>query len=101
MYSFNPLFPSVFLAVAEGSQGVGSLGLLGYHLLAVAVFSFVGIVVLTICLLLMEYSLLLMEKLTPFSIVKEIVDEHNVALSVVMGSVVIGISIIIAASILG
>jgi uncharacterized membrane protein YjfL (UPF0719 family) len=42
-----------------------------------------------------------MEKLTPFSIVKEIIDEHNVALSVIMGSIVIGISIIIAASILG
>ncbi len=94
MVSFNQLPPSVLLALADGSQGAGSIGLLSYHLLAVAVFSIVGIVVLTICLFLME-------KLTPFSIVKEIIDEHNVALSVIMGSIVIGISIIIAASILG
>lgn len=94
MFSLDQLPPSMLLAFAEGSQGAGTSGLLGYHLLAVAVFSIVGIVVLTICLFLME-------KLTPFSIVKEIIDEHNVALSVIMGSIVIGISIIIAASILG
>ena len=94
MFSLNQLPPSMLLAFADSSQGAGSLGLLLYHLLAVAVFSIVGIVVLTICLFLME-------KLTPFSIVKEIIEEHNLALSVIMASIVIGISIIIAASILG
>jgi putative membrane protein len=93
MYSLNQLSTDL-LPAADPSQGAGSLGLLWYHLLAVAVFSIVGIVVLTICLFLME-------KLTPFSIVKEIIEEHNVALSVIMGSIVIGISIIIAAAILG
>lgn len=94
MFSLDQLPPSMLLAIADGSQGPGSMGLLSYHLLAVAVFSVVGIVVLMVCLFLME-------TLTPFSIVKEIIDEHNVALSVIMGSIVIGISIIIAASISG
>jgi putative membrane protein len=94
MFSLNQISAALLLAAAESSQGAGSSGLLWYHLLAVAVFSVVGIVVLTICLFLME-------KLTPFSIVKEIIEEHNVALSVIMGSIVIGISIIIAAAILG
>ena len=94
MVSFNQLPFSVLLAIAEGSQGAGSMGLLSYHLLAVAVFSIVGIFVLTFCLFLME-------KLTRFSITKEIVDEHNTALAIIVGAIVIGIAIIIAASILG
>ena len=42
-----------------------------------------------------------MEKLTPFSVVKEIEEDQNVALAVIVGAVVLGISIIIAAAIVG
>jgi putative membrane protein len=40
-------------------------------------------------------------KATPFSIRKEIEDDQNVALAVVIGAVILGISIIIAAAIQG
>ena len=68
--------------------------LLGAHLIAAVVFSLVGIIVFLLCLLLME-------KLTPFSIIKEIVEEHNQSLGTIVGAVVLGMSIIIAAAILG
>jgi uncharacterized membrane protein YjfL (UPF0719 family) len=42
-----------------------------------------------------------MEKLTPQSITKEVVDEHNTAVAIIVGAIVIGIAIIIAASIMG
>lgn len=69
-------------------------GLLGYHLMAVGLFSVVGIIVLGICLLLIE-------KLTPYSVTKELIDEHNTALAIVIAAIILGVSMIIAASILG
>jgi len=72
----------------------GAMQLLGAHLIAAVVFSLVGIVVFFL-------SLLVMEKLTPFSIIKEIEEEHNQALAIIVGAIVLGISIIIAAAILG
>ncbi|MCB1157841.1 MAG: DUF350 domain-containing protein [Leptospiraceae bacterium] len=39
----------------------------------------------------------LMEKITPFSIRKEIEEDQNTSLGIVMGSVIIGIAIILAA----
>jgi uncharacterized membrane protein YjfL (UPF0719 family) len=38
-------------------------------------------------------------KISPFSVRKEISQDHNVALGVLIGSVIIGLSIIIAAAI--
>ncbi len=64
------------------------------HLLAAVVFSLVGVAVLAICFKLMS-------KLSPFSIKKEIEEDQNVALAIIMGAVIIGMSIIIAAAILG
>ncbi len=75
-------------------QAQSSMHLLGEHLLAAVVFSLVGIVVFAACLYLME-------KLAPFSIIKEIGEEHNEALGTIVGAMVLGISIIIAAAILG
>ena len=71
-----------------------SMSLLGAHLIAAIVFSIVGIIVFF-------GSLLLMEKLTPFSIIKEIGEEHNTAVAIIIGAIVLGISVIIAAAILG
>ena len=71
-----------------------SLEMLGEHLIAAAIFSVVGVIIFFA-------SLFLMEKLTPFSIIKEIGEEQNVAVSVLVGAIVLGISIIIGASILG
>ena len=43
----------------------------------------------------------LIVKLTPFSIRKEIEEDQNTALAIVMGSVILGLGIIIAAAIHG
>jgi uncharacterized membrane protein YjfL (UPF0719 family) len=44
-------------------------------------------------------AFLLMNKVTPFSVRKEIEEDQNTALAVIMGSVIIGLAIIIAAAI--
>jgi uncharacterized membrane protein YjfL (UPF0719 family) len=71
-----------------------SWGSLIYHLAASGIFSALGILVLFL-------AIYLMEVMTKFSITKEIVDEHNTALAIIVASVVIGISLIIAASVVG
>jgi putative membrane protein len=81
-------------AQVEAGMNTTSAGWLMFHLAAAGIFSIVGIVVLFL-------AIFLMEKLTRFSITKEIVDEHNTALAIIVGAIVIGISIIIAASISG
>ena len=86
----------VTLAFADGSSVIEEVApvRLWMHLLAAIVFSLVGIAVLGI-------SFFLMNKVSPFSIKKEIEEDQNVALAVIMGAVIIGMSIIIAAAILG
>lgn len=86
----------VTLAFADDSavlDGAAS-GKLWLHLLAAVIFSLVGVAVLAICFKLMS-------KFTPFSIKKEIEEDQNVALAIIMGAVIIGMSIIIAAAIIG
>ena len=63
-------------------------------LLNVAVYTLAG-------LLLFALAFFVMGKATPFSIRKEIEEDQNVALAVVIGSVIIGIALIIVASIVG
>ena len=58
------------------------------------VFSAIGLVVLTI-------AIFLMSKLMPLPFWKEIEEDQNTALGIMVGSIVIGISIIIAAAIHG
>ena len=84
---------NTLLLVAQESRGT-SIDMLGEHLLAAVVFSIVGVIVFFA-------SLLLMEKLTPFSIVKEIGEEHNQAVAMIVSAIVVGIAIIVAAAILG
>lgn len=52
-------------------------------------------------LLVFGLAYMIIVKATPFSIRKEIEDDQNVALAVVIGAVIIGISLIIAAAIQG
>lgn len=70
----------------------GMPNLLG-RLLAVIIYSLVGVVVLGACFWIMK-------KMMPFSLTKEIEEDQNTALAIIMGSVIIGMSIIIAAAIL-
>lgn len=56
------------------------------------VYSIVGSVVLGL-------SFYVIEKVLPFSMRKEIAEDHNTALGIILGAFVIGLSIIIAAAI--
>ncbi len=93
MVALSAISKTLLLAQVEESA-VGDPAFLIRHLLAAVVFAFVGILVLAV-------SFWLMEKLSPFSLMKEIEEDQNAALGIVMGSVVIGISLIIAAAIRG
>ena len=56
------------------------------------VFSFLGVFIFWV-------SFRLIDRLTPYLLWKEIIEEHNIALAIVVGAVSLGICIIIAASI--
>ena len=63
-------------------------------LVTTAIFTLFGLLVFAVA-----YVIIL--KATPFSVRKEIEDDQNVALAVVIGAIIIGIAIIIAAAIQG
>ena len=63
-------------------------------LITTAIFTAFGLLIFGIA-----YFIIL--KATPFSIRKEIEEDQNIALAVVIGAVIIGISLIIAAAIQG
>ena len=67
---------------------------LGEGIAQSAIFAALGIAVFAI-------AFLIMVKVAPFSIRKEIEDDQNTSLAIIMGSVIIGISIIIAATVIG
>lgn len=56
------------------------------------VFAFLGIAVFTV-------AFVVMDKVTPYHLWKEIVQEHNTALAILVGAMSIGVSIIIAAAV--
>ncbi len=66
----------------------------GRQILATVVYSSLGVVIFAVA-----YKVI--EKLLPFSLTKELSEDDNTAVGVLMGSVMIGLAIIIAASIIG
>jgi len=46
-------------------------------------------------------SFILIDKLTPYKLWEELVEKHNVALAIVVGSMAIGVSMIVSAAIHG
>jgi len=58
----------------------------------ILVYAVIGLVFLAV-------TFWLWEKITPYSLWKELIDEHNTALAIVVASLVIGISIIISTAI--
>ena len=56
------------------------------------VFAFIGIFIFTI-------AFIVLDKMTPYHLWKEIVQEHNQALAILVGALSIGICIIIAAAV--
>lgn len=65
---------------------------LGTNILAAAVFAFLGIGILAV-------ALVIFDKITPGTLWKELIEDQNVAIAVVLAGVTIGISIIIAAAV--
>lgn len=61
-------------------------------LLAGAVYAVLGIVIFVA-------ALVAVDRMTPGTLWKEIIEEHNTALAVIVGAMSIGVSIIIAAAI--
>ncbi|HET7503302.1 MAG TPA: DUF350 domain-containing protein [Kofleriaceae bacterium] len=67
---------------------------LGDAVISTAVFAGIGLAVFAIAFWLMTW-------LAPFSVKKEIEDDQNTALAIIMAGVLIGISLIIAAAVSG
>jgi uncharacterized membrane protein YjfL (UPF0719 family) len=70
------------------------LGDMGDAVVSSAVFAGIGLAVFAI-------AFWVMTKVAPFSVKKEIEEDQNVALAVIMAGVLIGISVIIAAAVHG
>jgi putative membrane protein len=63
-----------------------------HNVINALVFAFVGIFIFVI-------AFFIMDKLTPYHLWKEIVQEHNMALAILVGAISLGICIIIAAAV--
>lgn len=86
---FGPI--PVFAAIEGETSG---MTLLVQHLIAAVVFSAIGLVVFGL-------AIKLVNKVLPFSLRKEIEEDHNTAVAIIVGAMMIGISMIIAAAIQG
>ncbi len=62
------------------------------NMLAALIYSMIGLVVFAI-------AFIVVDKLTPYQLWKEIIEEHNTALAIIVGAVAVGIAIIVAAAI--
>jgi uncharacterized membrane protein YjfL (UPF0719 family) len=61
-------------------------------LLAALAYSAVGLIVFAV-------AFLIVDRMTPYHLWKEIIDEQNTALAIIVGAVAIGIAIIVASAI--
>jgi putative membrane protein len=80
------------LAEAEGD--LLGLGVLLRHLVAAAVFAGMGLVIFGL-------SVWVLNRCLPFSLRKELEEDQNVAVGAIVGGMLIGVAIIIAAAIAG
>lgn len=67
---------------------------LGESLVSSAAYSVVGLLVFGL-------AFFVMGRLSPFSLRKEIEEDHNVALAIIMAAVVIGVALIVSSAIAG
>lgn len=65
-----------------------------YGVLATVIYTAVGLVFF-------GFAFWIMERLSPFPIRKEIEEDQNTALAIIMGSVIIGIALIVSAALHG
>lgn len=61
-------------------------------ILAALIYAAIGLGVFAI-------AFIVVDRLTPYHLWKEIIDEHNTALAIIVGAVAIGISIIVSSAI--
>jgi len=66
---------------------------LASNVIAAVVFALLGITVFLA-------SFFVIDRLTPYTLWKEIIEEHNTALAILIGAIALGMSIIIAAAII-
>lgn len=83
-----------------------ALAALGPRALAVQLPDLAGVLLTTVIftvfgLLVFGLAYLIIVKASPFSIRKEIEDDQNTALAIIIGSVIIGVALIIAAAVHG
>ena len=62
------------------------------NLAAAAIYALLGILIFVL-------AIVILDRMTPGTMWKEIIEEHNTALAVLIGALAIGVSIIIAAAI--
>jgi putative membrane protein len=61
-------------------------------IIAALVYAAIGLVIFAV-------AFIIVDRLTPYHLWKEIIDKHNTALAIVVGAVAIGISIIVSSAI--
>ena len=92
------LFTSVLYGQGTGSDsvpvGMDLMTDLVYPLMLAVIFTAVGMVLFAI-------SIWIIVKLAPFSVQKEIEEDQNTALGIIIGSMILGIAIILAAAMIG
>ena len=82
------------MAYFDGTPAPGDWQTVLWHLALVVIYVLLGLAFFGL-------AYFLIQKMTPFSLRKEIEEDQNVALGVVLGAVVIGIALIVAAAIRG
>lgn len=90
MNLIDPTAPTTMMAAADPGLNFNFV----YQLLPAASFALLGMA-------LFGLAWFIVVKVSPFSIRKEIEEDQNTALGVILGSLIIGISIIIAAAVSG
>jgi uncharacterized membrane protein YjfL (UPF0719 family) len=93
LHAHTPTHPHAHTSSQEGIMLL-LIAPLVESILSVLLFSLIGIA-------LFGLAFFIMEKVTPFSIRKEIEEDQNIALAIVIASVILGIALIIVASIAG
>lgn len=86
--------PAIQTAAGEGGGAMINVALLVQHLVAALVFSLLGVVVFVL-------AIFILGRMLPFSLRKEIEEDQNMALGIIIGCVFLGIAIIIAAAMIG
>ena len=90
----SPLFAAEGDVPATPKTAGDALSQIAGPLLMAVIFTLVGMVLFGLCIWLIV-------KLAPFSVQKEIEEDQNTSLGIIMGSLILGIALILAAAIQG